>query len=249
MDDCKPVHTPMEINLNLEKGDVNQKDDIPYRELIGCLTYATLTTRPDLCSSTNYFSRFQNCFTEEHYTYAKRILRYIKSTGDLKMIYSRNYNAEVMIGYTDSDWANDRLDRKSISGYVFKVFGNTVSWSSKKQDTVSLSSTEAEYIALAQGSCEAIWLRNLLRDLNIQCDEPTVIYEDNQSCIKVTEEPREHKRMKHIDVKYNFIRDVIANKHISVKYVPSKLQLADVMTKALGRTLFEQHRKNLNLQS
>lgn len=111
--------------------------------------------------------------------YAKRILRYIQGTIDLKLVYHRNSSADILVGYTDSDWANDKNDRKSVSGDVFKVFGNTVSWSSRKQTTVSLSSTEAEYISLSEGACEAIWLRKLLNELGLKCDEPTLIYEDN----------------------------------------------------------------------
>lgn len=247
MFDCKPAATPIEKGLNLMNGDENSLTNQPYRELIGCLTYATQTTRPDLCSSTNYFSRFQNCCTDEHYNYAKRILRYIRGTADLKLIYHRNESADILTGYTDSDWAGDLNDRKSTSGYVFKIFGNTVSWLSQKQPTVSLSSTEAEYLALSNGVCEAKWLRCLLKELGHECNTPTTIFEDNQSCIKVAEEPRGHKRMKHIDVKYNFIREAVANKEVELKYIPTNDQVADIMTKGLGRILFQKHRKSLNL--
>lgn len=247
MNDCKSAATPIENGLSLQIGDINNLTDQPYRELIGCLTYATQTTRPDLCASTNYFSRFQGCCSDEHFIYAKRILRYIHGTAELKMVYHRDATANILIGYTDSDWAGDKIDRKSTSGYVFKVFGNTVSWLSQKQPTVSLSSTEAEYLALAKGICEGKWLRCLLKEIGHPCNQPTTIFEDNQSCIKVAEEPREHKRMKHIDVKYNFIREAIANKEIILKYIPSNDQVADIMTKGLGRILFQKHRDNLNL--
>lgn len=163
------------------------------------------------------------------------------------MIYRRDSAADVLVGYTDSDWAGDKIDRKSTSGYVFKVFGNTVSWLSQKQPTVSLSSTEAEYLALAKGICEAKWLRCLLNEIGHPCNSPTIMHEDNQSCIKVAEEPREHKRMKHIDVKYNFIRESVANKEIKLKYISTNDQIADIMTKGLGRILFQKHRENLNL--
>lgn len=163
--------------------------------MIGCLTYAALTTRPDLCAATNYFSRYQNCYTSEHFIYAKRILRYIQSTINLKMVFNRDVSSDVLIGFTDADWAGDKNERKSTSGYVFKVFGNVVSWSFRKQSTVSLSSTEAEYISHCQGACEAIWLRKLLPEIGINCKAPTVIYEDNQSCIKIAEGPRAHNRM------------------------------------------------------
>lgn len=247
MMDCKPIATPIENGLDLKKGEINQNCDAPYRELIGCLTYATLTTRPDLCAATSYFSRFQSCFGFDHYTHAKRILRYINGSMNLKMIYKKNLNAAPLVGYVDADWAGDKNDRKSTSGYVFKIFGNTVSWCSRNQQTVSLSSTEAEYVALASGICEATWLQSLLIELGITFGEATIIHEDNQSCIRVAEEPKEHKRMKHIDVKYNFIRDSIASGKFKLKYIPTGDQIADIMTKGLNRNVFEKHRANLDL--
>jgi len=165
----------------------------------------------------------------------------------MKMVYHKSMGADVLVGYTDADWGGDKNDRKSTSGYVFKVFDNTVSWGSRKQSTVSLSSTEAEYIALAHGICEAKWIRHLLNELGIKCNGPTPIYEDNQSCIKVAEEPREHKRMKHVDVKYNFIRDEVAKGEVEIIYKASNEQIADIMTKGLERVLFTKHRINLNL--
>jgi len=231
MSDCKPIATPMEKGLHLEKGDTNENSNQPYRELIGCLTYATLTTRPDLCAATNYLSRFQSCFNETHYAHAKRILRYINGTIDMKMVYRRSMGADILVGYTDADWGGDKNDRKSTSGYVFKVFGNTVSWGSRKQSTVSLSSTEAEYIALAHGICEAKWIRHLLNELGIKYSEPTPIYEDNQSCIKVAVEPREHKRMKYVDIKYNFIRDEVAKGEVKIIYKATNEQIADIMNR------------------
>lgn len=247
MNNCKSATTPIENGLSLPNGDKNNLTDKPYRELIGCLTYATQTTRPDLCASTNFFSRFQSCCTDEHFMYAKRILRYIHGTSELRMVYHRNATADILTGYADSDWAGDKNDRKSTSGYVFMVFGNTVSWLSQKQPTVSLSSTEAEYLALAKCICEAKWLRCLLNELGHRCMSSTTIFEDNQSCIKVAEEPREHKRMKHIDVKYNFIREAVANKEIKLQYISTNDQVADIMTKGLGRILFQKHRNRLNL--
>jgi len=244
MSDCKPIATLMEKGLHLEKGDTNGNLNQPYRELIGCLTYATLTTRPDLCAATNYLSRFQSCFNGTHYAHAKRILRYINGI-NIK-IYHRSMRADKLVGYTDADWGGDKNDRKSTSGYVFKVFGNTVSWGSRKQSTVSLLSTEAEYIALAHGISEAKWIRHLLNELGIKCNGSTPIYKDNQSCIKVAGEPREHKRMKQVDVKYNFIREV-AKGEVHIIYKATNEQIADIMTKGLERFSFMKHRINLNL--
>lgn len=212
-----------------------------------CLTYAAISTRPDLSAATNYFSRFQSCYNDDHYTHAKRILRYIQGTIDMKLVYRKYENVEPLTGYVDSDWASDRNNRKSISGFVFKVFGNTVSWASRKQSTVALSSTEAEYMALAEAICEEKWIRNLLQELGVECKKPTKIYEDNQSCIAIAEASHENKRMKHVDVKYNFIRDVILNHEVQLEYIPTTEQTADIMTKGLDRILFTKHRANLNL--
>lgn len=236
MSDCKQIGTPMEAGLKLERnGNANGIATLqpPYRELIGYLMYVSLTTRPDLAFATNFFSRFQSNFGDEHFMYAKRILKYIKGTLDSKLVYQRNENADPLTGFADADWANDTFDSKSISGFVFKVYGNVVSWSSRKQATVSLSSTEAEYIALSECACEGIWLRKLLQELRVNCDEATVLFEDNQSCIRIAEEPKDHKRMKHINVKYNFIRETITNGEMKLQYLPTEDQLADIMTKAL----------------
>lgn len=247
MTDCKGISTPIESGIDLCRGDKANHDGIPYRELMGCLTYATLTTRPDLCAATNYFSRFQSCFGDEHFKHAKRILRYIRETMDLKLIFRRRIDAEPLVGFVDADWAGDKNDRKSTSGYVFQVFGNTVSWSSRKQPTVSMSSTEAEYVALANGICEGKWLRSLLIELGIDCHDAATIFEDNQSCIAIANDPKEHKRMKHVDVKFHFIRESIANGEFKLEYIPTGEQTADIMTKGLNRGIFERHRLGLGI--
>jgi hypothetical protein len=125
----------------------------------------------------------------------------------MKLVYERHQRSENIIGYADADWANDIEDRKPITGYVLKVFGSTVSWTTRKQSTVSLSSTEAEFIALSHAVCEAIWIMNIMEDIGYQQDHPMKIYEGNQACIRIAEEAREHKRMKHLGVRYNFIRE------------------------------------------
>lgn len=139
MINCKPSGTPMEVKLKLINGSIETSSK-PYRELVGCLLYLSLTTRPDLAASARYFSQFQNNFTDDHFTYAKRILRYINGTKSFGLRYERDQNSKILVGYADSDYASDETDRKSVSGYVFKVLGCTVSWLSRKQQSVSLSS-------------------------------------------------------------------------------------------------------------
>jgi hypothetical protein len=192
-------------------------------------------------------ARFQSCFNENHYAHAKHILRYVRGTTDLRLLYRKQEAVEPLVGYSDADWGGDKNDGKSTSGYVFKVFGNTVSWSSRKQKTVNLSSTEAEYVALTEAVCEAKWIRKLLIELGIDCNGPIPIFEDNQSCIVIAEEPREHRRMKHINIKYNFIREAIINNEVKIEYKASNEQVADIMTKGLGRNLFVKHRRDLSL--
>lgn len=141
---------------------------------------------------------------------------------DMKMVYKRNENVEPLVAYADADWGSDKNDRKSISGYVIKVFGKTVSWSSKKQTSVSKSSTEAEYVALAYAMCEGLWLQTLLQELNVNCANATIISEDNTSCKKIAEEPTESKRLKHVNVSYHFTLDEIEKGNYKLKYIQSE---------------------------
>lgn len=246
MQDCKSCPTPLEPHLKLKSLDINQTGK-PYRELIGCLMYVMLTSRPDLSMAVGYFSRFQGCASDEHWIYLKRILRYIKGSLDLKLVYNRLPMNSMLVGYVDADWANDINDRRSITGYVIRVFGSTVSWASRKQSTVSLSSTEAEYIALCHAACEIIWLQQFLIEIGMSLVFPTLVFEDNQACIRIAEEPREHKRMKHIDTKYNFIRERIQEGKIQMEYVSTANQLADIMTKGLPSGAFEKFVRMLGL--
>lgn len=142
----------MEINLKLEQSDINE--DIKYRNLIGALLYISSGTRPDISFSVIYLSRFQNCYNETHYKYALRILKYLYMTKDLKLKYRKNNNVDIMDCFVDADWAGDTVDRKSTTGFVIRFFGNAIFWKSKKQNSVTKSSTFAEYIALSEAVTE-----------------------------------------------------------------------------------------------
>lgn len=170
----------------------------------------------------------------------------MKGTLNYGLFYRRSGNSnEALQGYAGADWTGD-TDRKSTSGFLFRVYNAIVLWVTRKQTTVALSFTEAEYVALTSAATELVWLQNLLGDFNIKIDSPTVIFEDNQSCIQLLDK-WEHRRLKHIDVKYNFVRDLFAKKVIDVKYVSSKEQVADIFTKGLSGEHFVKLRDSLGV--
>lgn len=241
MDDCKPISTPMENRLKLHHGEEKNRTTQPYRELIGCLTYAAMTTRPDLAASVNFFSQYQSCPTDLHWAYLKRILRYVKGSLDVGLVYQRNPNAVAVEVYCDADWANDVADRRSVSGAIFKVFGCTSAWITRKQQTVSLSSTEAELAALCVAACHEQWLVRLIRDLGYDPGEPVVFFEDNQSSMRIAEESKDFGRLKHVDVKFHYLRDLVRQKKIVLQYITTVDQQADMMTKSLPVLAFRKH--------
>lgn len=233
MSDCNPVKTPLEKGLLLHEDGESTNE--PYRELLGTIMYIMLCTRPDLCFPVSYLGRFQQKPSSSHWKCLKRVVRYLKGRKSRHLEFKRNNDAEILIGYADADWASDTLDRKSVSGYVFEVFGNLVSWSSKKQTTVATSSSEAEYVALSSAASEGIWIAGVLEDLQLkQKDEAFVIYEDNQGCIGMARN-FESKRSKHIDIKHHFLRDHIANGRLKIEHVATQHQLADMFTKPMDQ--------------
>ena len=245
MTDCNSTKTPMEKKLVLRRE--GKPYDGPYREMLGSLMYLMLCVRPDICFPVGYMGRFQHKPTDEHFQSLKRIIKYLKGTSDVTLDFKKNTKASPLIGYADADWATDTEDRKSVSGYIFQVFGCTVSWSSKKQSTVATSSSEAEYVALSAAATEALWLSGILEDLKMKDPKaPVELREDNQGCIGMARNP-ETKRSKHIDIKHHFIRDHVAAGHLTIEHVPTQDQLTDLMTKPLDVTHFNQLRSKLGL--
>ncbi|XP_075164053.1 uncharacterized protein LOC142236702 [Haematobia irritans] len=205
-----------------------------YQETIGSLIYLAVNSRPDIAASVSILSQHVSQPMEEDWTEVKRLLKYLKGSRNLKLKLGSNEDLnQGLIGFVDADWAQNLIDRKSLSGYVFKFNGGCVSWSCHKQQSVSLSSTEAEYIALAEATQEAIWLRRLLTDFGIQIETPTEIFEDNQSCIKLVENEKFSRRTKHVDTKYHFIRDSkmknCLNKLFTKTFVRSTNSICDCM--------------------
>jgi hypothetical protein len=237
MENCNPVATPIESKLQISREPSTDNDLIKNcRILIGRLMYIMMGTRPDICFALSYLSRHQSNGNEELWKALKRILRYLKGTLDFKLIYEANKEIPL-VGYTDADWAGDHSDRKSTSGFIMQVYGCTVSWCSNKQQCVSLSSAEAEYIALSKGIAEGCWIKSLLNEIGLQCKQ-ILMLEDNQSAICVSKNPEHHKRLKHIDLRYHYIRDNVRKGVVDVTYIPSREQLGDICTKGLNKNIY-----------
>lgn len=203
MEDAKPKSIPADPNViltyNVEKEEKDfQEENIPYREAIGSLMFAALTTRPDIMYVTNLLSRFQTNYNRNHWKALKCIIRYLKETRDFGILYNKQHDSRQLIGYSDADYANDRDTRRSTTGYVFMMCGGPITWTCQRQKSVSLSTTEAEYIAGSNASRETVWLRQLLLEIGHEQTDATTLYIDNQSTIKLIQNPVFHKRSKHI---------------------------------------------------
>ena len=240
--------TPIEKDLSLLPGTSNINVKLPYRQLVGCLLYIAICSRPDISFAVNYFSRFMNSYTDSHFKYLKRVLIYLYHTPHLKLTYSFSKEENIFECFVDADWASDKLDRKSISGVVVKLFGNVVLWYSKKQTCITMCSTESEYVSLSTFVHDSLmWFVGLLKDLRVEVKAPYLVFEDNQSVISLSENPLMSKRSKHIDVRYKYVKEMVLNEEIELVYVPTEYQVADVLTKGLVKVKFEKFRRMLNL--
>ena len=202
MQDSNPSKTPGENNLRLVKASESEPlvDERLYRSLVGSLPYIAKQTRPDIVWIVNVLSRFMDKPSNTHWLAGKRVLRYLQATKSFKLVYSRDGDFNLHVE-SDADWSGDHDDRRSTTGYFFKLglSRGAVSWQTKKQQTMALSSCEAEYQGLAAAVQEATFLRSLLCEMGFEQSQPTIIGEDNQSCIKLATNPVMHKRSKHID--------------------------------------------------
>jgi hypothetical protein len=237
LSDCNPSDTPMESRLKLSKASTSPAVDAThYRSIVGSLRYL-VNSRPDLSFSVGYVSRFMENPTTEHMTAVKRILRYIAGTLYFGCQYKRRKEA-VLAGYSDSDLAGDIDTRKSTSGILYFLGDNVITWQSQKQKVVALSSCEAEYIAATTAACQGVWLARLLAEFKGTTPATVNLKIDSQSAIQLSKNPVFHDRSKHIDLRYHFIRDCIEENRVQLEFIGTKDQLADILTKALGREQF-----------
>jgi hypothetical protein len=240
MEECKPIGTPLDVNVKLLKllveefeGIESEMEGVPYKSGIGSLMYAMVATRADLAFVVSVVSQFMSRAGPAHWSAVNRIMWYLQSTMDYKLCLG---GTDLSLkGYCDADWARDANECRSTTGYVFYVGIGVISWNCRRQPTIALSTTEAEYMASSQSTKEAIWLRKLLADVGFVQQDATAIICDNQGCIALPKNPTYHSRRKHIDVQHHFIREKLESGEISLKYYPMEDMVADVLTKALTK--------------
>ena len=250
-EDLKPVSTPMDPATRLTSAqspstteEFATMKNVPYHEAVGSLMYATLGTHPDICYAVQTVSRFNNKPGLAHWEAVKRIFRYLSGTKGLWLGYGGQ--AKELSGYVDVDGSMNE-DRKVISGYAFMINGGAVSWSTKRQELISLSTTESEYIAATYTVKEALWLRTLISQVFGIDLPPTTLFSDNQSTIALTKEHQYHARTKHIDICFHFIHWVIKDGKIRLIYCPTEEMVADALTKALPSTKVKHFTNELSL--
>lgn len=250
--DCKPASTPFPADLKLNKADdiavsLFSKQNIPYRSGVCSLIYLAQCTRPDIAYAVSVLSQHFERPAQEHWNAFIHVLRYLKSTQDMFIHYGNSDMKEVEgnqswscpFGHSDADWAGDKSSRRSTTGYVFKLFGGAISWKSRLQPTVALSSTEAEYRATTEAGQEAVWLRQLLKSFNYETTSPTTLHCDNLGAIQLTSQSTFHARTKHIEIHYHFIRELVKMKTVALQHCPTEKMIADVLTKPLSKGHFQ----------
>jgi transposase InsO family protein len=248
MESSHPAATPLVVGSCLSKvGGADCGDPRAYRSIIGKVMYLMTCTRPDLAAAVSLLSRYLSDPKEEHWIGVKRLLRYLCGTVSLGLLFNAEHGMDKLVGYSDADYASDKDSRKSVTGYVFILGNCVISWASKKQATVALSTAESEYMALSATAQEAIWLIRSIKEMKHDIELPVVLKEDNKACISIAYNPVQHSRTKHIDVRYHYIREQVEGGTFTVEYCPTKDMLADMLTKALPKDQFKKLRDGLNM--
>jgi hypothetical protein len=253
--DSKKGLLPVRHGIHLSKGmsPTTPKErelmaKVPYASAIGSLMYAMLCTRPDIAYAVSMTSRFQSDPGQEHWTAVKCILKYLRRTKDLVLVYG---GGDLKLdGYTDSSYQSDIDDSKSVSGYVFTCNGGAVSWRSSKQSTTADSTCEAEYIAASDAAKEAVWIKNYVSELGVvpSIASPVDLYCDNTGAIAQAKEPRAHQKSKHIQRRYHIIREIIGRGDVAILKIASAENIADPFTKAMTQNQLDRHLEKMGLK-
>ncbi|GKC36739.1 ribonuclease H-like domain-containing protein [Tanacetum coccineum] len=244
---CNACHTPVDTDSKLVVAGDPISDPTLYRSLTGDLQYLTFT-RPDISYVVQQVCLFMHDPREPHFSALKRILRYVRGTLTSGLQFYSSTTSSL-VAYSDADWAGCPTTRRSTFGYCVFLGNNLLSWSSKRQFTLSRSSAEAEYRGVANAVAETCWLRNLLRELHTPLSTATIVYCDNVSAVYLSSNPVQHQRTKHIEIDIHFVRDLVTTGHIRVLHVPSRYQYADIFTKGLPTALFDEFRDSLSVRS
>jgi hypothetical protein len=245
MENTKHATTPMSTSTKLDKDECGKTVDIKmYRGMIGSLLYLT-ASRPDIMFSVCLCARFQACPKESHLLAVKRIFRYLNGTRELGLWYPK-CDEFKLIGYCDADFAGCKVDRKSTSGTCCFLGHSLVSWSSKKQNSVALSTAEAEYVAAGSICAQILWMQHTLLDYGLMFSNVPILC-DNTSAICLTKNPVHHSRSKHIDIRHHFIRDHVQNGDVFIEHIDTERQLADIFTKPLCEERFCMIRREIGM--
>ncbi|KAJ9541567.1 hypothetical protein OSB04_028073 [Centaurea solstitialis] len=257
MDESKKGFIPMQHGIVLSKTqcpvsseDQDRMKSVPYASAIGSIMYAMLCTRPDVAYSVSVTSRYQQNPGEPHWVAVKNILKYLRRTKEMFLVFGGTADEISVTGYSDASFQTDRDDFRSQSGYVFTLNGGAISWKSSKQDTIADSTTEAEYIAACDAAKEAVWLRNFLSDLRVvaSISRPIDIFCDNSGAVAQAKEPREHHKSRHVLRKYHLIREIIGRGDVRICKIPTEDNVADPLTKPLARAKHEAHANSIGMQ-
>lgn len=248
MDQCNPISTPIDLNQKLtaemcpaNDDDKQSMEKVPYMQAVGCLLFAAQITRPDICFAVNMLSRFSENPGKAHWNAVKRVMRYLKGTIDKGLVY--NGKSSEILGFCDADWASDIDSRRSTTGYVFVHQGAAISWGTRRQRTIALSTTEAEFMAIVAAIQESIWLKRLEKEVVADAEKSMVLYCDNKSAIHIATNNSFSSRTKHVDIKAKFISEAAKNDKITLKYIETNNMLADILTKGVVNN---KHNKFLN---
>jgi hypothetical protein len=219
--------------------------NVPYRTVVGSLLWLADRMRPDIAYAVGVLSQFLSSPGRVHWEAAKRVVRYLKGTIDVWLVYGRSRTG--LLGFSDSSWGSEVLNWRSMSGYAFTLYGGAICWSAKKQSVVALSTAEAEYIAMTRATKEAIWIRQYMGELFGDFIDPTILYVDNQSAIAMAKNDSFHARTKHIALPYHFVRHAVATSIVSLSWIPSEANLTDLFTKGLDSTKTSRLSRGLGL--
>ena len=244
MMDANPVKTPCQ-RWTREPDEPVLEKSVAYRQAVGSLLYLAMTTRPDLSYAVSIVSEVLDCPKESDWAAVKRIFKYLVGTTQYGLLYRGGIPLELKC-YSDSDYANDQETRRSRSGFVTTFGGAAVTWMSRKQSVVALSTTEAEYVAASEGAREAVWLTRLLKELT-SISKPPIMLVDNLSTVKLIRNPEFHRRTKHIEVRFHYVREKVLDGELQLEHVPSQRQLADMFTKNLPAPSFLNNRKSIGV--